>query len=572
VISCSTPPPEAAGFPVAFGLESSSHCAVGDVDGDGQLNIVLGADRIYVWNPDGTELRDGDDDPSTSGPINGLVGQFDMAGITLADLDGLPGLEIIASERQWSTGDQNAVHIIRGDGSALPGWPQQLRPVINGWNWATPAVGDVDGDGDHEIVVNTLDGRTWVWHHDGSELRDGDNDPSTNGVFMVRVGWDQEWGMSSPALFDLDGDEASEIIFGTRYGNVQTNYLLAYRYDGLPPNGFPYATRNGSILCSPTVADLNQDDVWEIIFLAQDDLLYVVQQNGVDYPGFPVVMTCNTMFTPSPAVGDFDSDDDLEIVAVATTSGELAHIYVIDTDIPGGNSGSPLSGWPQPVPGSSEASPVVGDLDGDGMADLLHGIGGGSVQSPNRVYGFKGSGESLPGFPIALDGPVRSSAFICDLDGDGNVDIVQNAWDRLLHVWDMPSVYNEAMTFWPTFRGHVHRDGVYRPWDLTDVAVPLIGSSQLLVTGPYPNPFNPLMTARLYLPGAAGTCLPLTVEIYDLQGRRVRVLHDGAIRAGWHTWIWDGRDANGRQRASGIYFLRAQSEDQLVIKKMSLIK
>jgi hypothetical protein len=567
VISQSTAPPELDNFPLPFGLETSSHCAVGDVNGDGRLEIVLGADEVYVWTDNGGELFDGDNNAQTHGPITNLAAQFQPAGITLAQLDHLPGLEIIASER-----DSQQIHIFRHDGSELAGWPQDLRHNENtGWNWASPAVGDVDGDGEPEIVVNSQDGRTWVWHVDGSELADGDNDPLTNGVFIVREGWNLEYGHSSPALFDLDGDNAREIIFGTKYGEILDNYLLAYRHDGSQAEGFPYNCGPGSIICSPTVADLNGDGTWEIIFQSQGNLLYVVQQDGSDYPGFPIAFAANTNFNPSPAVGDFDQDGQLEIAIVSTVSTQLTHLFLIDTDDVGGTAGQPLPGWPQPLPGNSEASPVVGDIDGDGLLDVIYGIGGGDEDSPNNLYAFKASGDLVNGFPITLGGPLRPSPVICDLERDGDVDIVYGGWDNLIHVWDMPFAYDTTLIPWPTFRGHVFRDGVHRTLDLVDVPEPVVGVD-LIVTQPFPNPFNPATSVRLYVPGPAGSTQQLEVRIYDLQGRKVRSLYDGTAATGWRTLVWDGRDENGRGQASGIYFLRTRSAGRTVIHKMALIK
>jgi hypothetical protein len=298
----------------------------------------------------------------------------------------------------------------------------------------------------------------------------------------------------------------------------------------------------------------------------------VVQQDGTPFSGFPISLVSDTgAICPSPAVGNFDADPDLEIVAIATHTEVLADLYVIDTDTTGGTSGMPLAGWPVPVPGNSDGSPVVADINGDGWVDIVHGIGGGSTESPNHLYAFDRHGDLIDGFPILLGGPLKPSSVICDLDDDGDVDIVYGGWDLLIHVWDLPSPYDATLAPWPTFRGRAMRDGVYIPSELLEVPTAPV-ATELRLQPPYPNPFNPVIKLRLYLPGTASSHQPLQVRVYDLQGRRVRTLHDGVAVVGWHDFVWDGRNEAGRAQASGLYFLQARSHGQVVSRKISLIK
>lgn len=68
----------------------------------------------------------------------------------------------------------------------------------------------------------------------------------------------------------------------------------------------------------------------------------------------------------------------------------------------------------------------------------------------------------------------------------------------------------------------------------------------------YPNPFNAETMIRLSLPRAGHVRLVL----YDMLGRQVRVLADERLSAGFHSIPWDGRDAGGREAASGMYFCK----------------
>jgi hypothetical protein len=265
-----------------------------------------------------------------------------------------------------------------------------------------------------------------------------------------------------------------------------------------------------------------------------------------------------------------DHDGQLEIVWVSNVSGVRSDLMIVDTDIAGGTSGQIMSGWPQIIPGNSESSPVIGDINGDGDPDIVYGIGGGDSIAPDALFAFNADGAPMEGFPIVLDGPARSTPVICDLDRDGDVDIVYGGWGRLMHVWDMPFVYDRHQVPWPTYRGNVQRDGVLFPLEL--VSAPNDLPVTFTVESPFPNPFNPTTTVRLYVPADQSGGGRLQLAVYDLQGRRVRMLHDGAIAAGWHNWTWDGRDRQGRAMASGLYFLRAQTGSHAVVHKMSLIK
>lgn len=559
VISVSTAPPEVAAFPIDFALETGSHTVVGDVDGDFRPEVVVAADEVYVWHASGQELLNGDGDAQTNGPLSNISGQFEPGGCVLANLDGVPGAEIIIGERAHGY----KLHVFRRDGGELPGFPKSMTA----WNWACPAVGDLDGDGDLEIVVNTIDGKTWAWHHNGTEVRDGDSNPSTDGIFVVR---DEGWGFSSPAICDLDGDGKGDIIFGTSYLNSQ-NGLVAYRWNGTAVAGFPYATGWSRIVCPPAIADIDRNGNREIVFFDVDRRLYVIRQNGTLYPGFPITRpgTFDDIPGPGPAIANLDTDPELEILWPINGGGNRCDLVVVETGIQDGTSGQVKAGWPVVLPGNTESSPVIGDITGDGVPDIVMGIGGGATESPNNLYAFQANGSSVAGFPITLGGPVRATPVLCDLNQDGNVDIVCGSWDRLLHVWTMPAAYNHALMPWPTFHGNTHRDGVMG--DPMAVPVPEDVPTVFSTLAPFPNPFNPQITLRLYVPQGSSD-QRVTVDIYDLRGRRVRALQGGVLATGWHDIVWDGRDDGGRAQASGVYVLRATQGALATTYKATLVK
>lgn len=568
-VSQSTAPSEVAGFPVEFSNETSSHLAFGDVDGDGDGEVVLVSDEVYVWHHDGTELLDGDNYDQTLGVFSDMGVVLSPAGVALAQLDDQPGLEMVISILEPDPG----LIVLKADGSTLDGWPQSLNYGSGThWNWGTPAVADLDGDGDLEIVVNTLNGMTFAFHHDGTELIDGDDDPSTDGIFHIRAGSVWEWPITSPTLVDLDGNGTCEVVFGTA-DDADGARVEALQSDGSSLPGFPYYV-NGRINSSVAAADLDGDGSFELIVPDRAPSLHVIRADGTPYEGFPVEFDGGILggVMPSVAIGDMDADGSLDIVFARNEGGDLGHMVIVDADIAGGTSGQVFAGWPISLPGSSEASPVIGDINGDGQPDILFGIGGGDEESPNNLYAFQTDGSSLDGFPITLGGPLMPSPVICDFDHDQDVDIIMGGWDRLVHVWDMPFAYDPQNVPWPTFAGNMRRDGVYGREYLTSVDdsgdIPAAGFA---MNAPYPNPFNPSTSVRLYVP-TVGDSSELELVVYDLQGRKIRTLHNGSISPGWHTMVWDGKDDLGRGQGSGMYFMRAHSGAHSSIHKMTLLK
>jgi Peptidase family C25/FlgD Ig-like domain/FG-GAP-like repeat len=566
----STAPEEVEGFPTLFTSETSGPLAVGDVDGKPGLEIVLGSNEVYVWHYDGSELLDGDNDSQTLGPFTNELSEFQPAAIALASLDDVHGQDMVICERPTYL-----VHIYRRDGTELPGWPQSTAGLAGGdWNWAAPAIGDIDGDGEEEIVLNTLNGVTWAWNLDGSEVLDGDNNAATHGVFLQRAGAEWEWSMSGPALADLDGDGAKDIIFGTKNDSSGLNRLMALRYDGTDVPGFPYVSV-GDIACHPAVGDLDDDGVLEIVFWDSSKRVYAVHQDGTDYPGFPYYagIGASMGWVTSPALGDVDADGELEIVWTAVETGDRSRVAVIDTDVVGGTSGTMLAGWPVVLPGSSEGSPIIGDITGDGSPDILQGIGGGSEDAPNNLYAFNIDGTAIAGFPITLGGPIMNSVTICDFNYDGFVDIVYGGWDMQAHVWTLPYAYDRLNVPWPTFQGNNKRDGVI--FDPTTIGVEDgadLPPANFQVSAPFPNPFNPVTSVRLYVPEGQGGVGELELTVFDLKGRRVKALRTGVIETGWHTITWDGTDDGGRTQASGVYFMSARSGSRSNVHKMTLVK
>ena len=88
------------------------------------------------------------------------------------------------------------------------------------------------------------------------------------------------------------------------------------------------------------------------------------------------------------------------------------------------------------------------------------------------------------------------------------------------------------------------------------------------VKGNYPNPFNPETIIKFHLPQAS----PVTLKVYNILGQAVSTLVDEPLSAGDHSIMWDGKNAQGRDVASGVYFYRINAGGFESIQKMTLLR
>lgn len=85
----------------------------------------------------------------------------------------------------------------------------------------------------------------------------------------------------------------------------------------------------------------------------------------------------------------------------------------------------------------------------------------------------------------------------------------------------------------------------------------------------YPNPFNPQTTISFQLPESSEK---VALEIYSIDGRLVRRFQNIAVTNNEGSIVWDGRDHQDETVSSGVYMYRLLYNDQIMSKKMLLIK
>ena len=62
------------------------------------------------------------------------------------------------------------------------------------------------------------------------------------------------------------------------------------------------------------------------------------------------------------------------------------------------------------------------------------------------------------------------------------------------------------------------------------------------------------------------------LDVFDIQGRRLRTLQDGALPAGYDAVEWDGRDGAGIRVPPGTYFYRLTAGSFRAERKMTIVK
>ena len=372
---------------------------------------------------------------------------------------------------------------------------------------ASPAVGDVNGDGRSEIILVTTLGSVIALNGGGDEIwrhelhnqvtiaptvadLNGDgavevliiDEPGTvhclrgangNPVWQASLPGKVLWGETCLAVADLEGDGAYEIVTGDELGSVIC----------LEPDGqvrWTYQGAQGHSLC-PAIGDLDGDGLLEITVGGRKQPLVCLSSDGeerwvmgqpvggssavirdIDEDGVPEIVTgIGNALVVVDEEGQvrwslpMRRDIDAAITVADANRDEVPEIYAVDLagHLVCVNPEGSLR-WEGEVEERARRSPSVADVDGDGELEILVAGYSGAIHvfSPAGVLKER----------VDLGGPANATATIVDLAGDGRPCVVCPTEKGTMPALRWPGSRAGAEVAWAEYRGSPMRVGAYR--------------------------------------------------------------------------------------------------------------
>jgi hypothetical protein len=207
---------------------------------------------------------------------------------------------------------------------------------------------------------------------------------------------------------NMDNDPILEIVYNIGY-TVQ-----AFNPDGTTVPGWPKTVPSYALDGAPAFGDIDGDGFGEIVVtnhgLTSGGFIYAFKRDGTPVTGFPINHGYSSR---TPVLSDINNDNKCEII-VNKRIYPVGEVWIYKGD------GTSLTGWPKAITHVPASSSAVGDIDGDGLKEIIS-------ESYTGLFAWKANGDSIPGFPFMMpntDVNSYSSPVLSDVDGDGFREII----------------------------------------------------------------------------------------------------------------------------------------------------
>ncbi|MEN8006168.1 MAG: FlgD immunoglobulin-like domain containing protein [Candidatus Krumholzibacteriota bacterium] len=292
---------------------------------------------------------------------------------------------------------------------------------------------------------------------------------------------------------------------------------------------------------------------------------------GID--GFQLVDVRNPT---APIMGDFVAEPDLKDVDL---QGNIAY------------AASGTAGTVAIACGLDGSAVVLGRHYADTHLFAGHAVMGASVYALyGGVWGYPGEGGTLYRLAPECSSTVPNLVSSFTMEWQGSVCrlalrlsreltelrfVARSGLDEWIVPWhtDGYGIYVAEDTGWLDAPGRsvtyvaqtLDTGGAWIDLAQTRTDVPAVATA---LHDPVPNPFNPETRLSFDLAESG----PVKLEVYGLDGKRVRTLIAGNLRAGPHDFVWDGLDDRDRPLSTGVYLIRLETTAKVVTRKAALIK
>jgi len=370
-------------------VENPYAIAVGDLNGDGKIDIVTGGSGIstgelavFLGNGDGT-FQAGGVYPSVSENPNAIA---------IADLNGDGKMDLVVNSGLPADGSLNAVISVligKGDGTFKAATTVKLPNLQS--TIACMAIGDFNGDS--RIDVAAVD-------HGTLTILLGKGD----GTFQSPAFYDASFTYSI-AAGDLNGDHTLDLVLGNYDGTVS---VLVGNGDGTFQNAV--STTDPVVAWSTTLADLNGDGKLDVITAGTNSVIVLLGdgKGGLSAPAV-YASTAGPASPGSLITTDLNGDGHLDVISANYDAASISTIF--------GNGDGTLQTL---TVSPNLAGPMLtGDFNRDGNLDIVT-----SILGKNQFSLFLGNGDgtlkSPTSFPVGTE-PL--SLTVADFNGDGKLDV-----------------------------------------------------------------------------------------------------------------------------------------------------